>query len=387
MNMNAVGIDVSKRKSTVAILRPGGKAVGKPFDVPHLSADFQSLIKRIRELDGETRIVMECTGRYYEPVARELSQAGFFVSAVNPQIIRNFQGQDNPLRKVKTDKADSVKIARYTLDNWANLKQYSLMDELRSQLKTMNRQFDFYMKHKTAMKNNLIGILDQTYPGANAYFDSPCCTDDTLIIYRFGTDKKRCAAYCDAENNAEQKSRLISCKKSDGIFRTDSGYRRKNLFLQIIRAADEGRYTLCPLRVLFVQNQCDKFKRFIACILERMSLTGSREGNVSRAHRNNGAVVVKFPFAAVNIIRFRFVFMNMIADRTSGLQCTVGKNTSFLVHFFGITQQMAHGDISGAVKGSGFLFNGSFVAFSYHRDSSILPVPVYSGCRHTFRLF
>ena len=37
MNMNAVGIDVSKRKSTVAILRPGGKVVVKPFDVPHLS--------------------------------------------------------------------------------------------------------------------------------------------------------------------------------------------------------------------------------------------------------------------------------------------------------------------------------------------------------------
>ena len=118
-----------------------------------------------------------CTGHYYEPVARELSQAGFFVSAVNPQIIRNFQGQDNPLRKVKTDKADSVKIARYTLDSWANLKQYSLMDELRSQLKTMNRQFDFYMKHKTAMKNNLIGLIDQTYPTANTYFDSPARED------------------------------------------------------------------------------------------------------------------------------------------------------------------------------------------------------------------
>ena len=139
MNMNAVGIDVSKRKSTVAILRPGGKVVTKPFDVPHLSADFQSLKKLIRDLEGETRIVMECTGRYYEPVARELSQAGFFVSAVNPQIIHDFQGQDNPLRKIKTDKADSVKIARYTLDSWANLKQYNLMDELRSQLKKSNR--------------------------------------------------------------------------------------------------------------------------------------------------------------------------------------------------------------------------------------------------------
>ena len=177
MNMNAVGIDVSKRKSTVAILHPGGKVVVKPFDVPHLSTDFQALIKLIRALDGETRIVMECTGHYYEPVVRKLSQAGLFVSAVNPQIIRNFQGQDNPLRKVKTDKADSVKIARYTLDSWANLKQYSLMDELRSQLKTMNRQFNFYMKHKTAMKNNLIGLIDQTYPGANACFDSPVRED------------------------------------------------------------------------------------------------------------------------------------------------------------------------------------------------------------------
>ena len=34
-------------------------------------------------------------------------------------------------------------------------------------IKTMNRQFGFYMKHKTAMKNNFIGILDQTYPGVN----------------------------------------------------------------------------------------------------------------------------------------------------------------------------------------------------------------------------
>lgn len=51
------------------------------------------------------------------------------------------------------------------------------MDELRSHLKTMNRQFDFYMKHKTAMKNNLIGLIDQTYPGANTCFDGPARED------------------------------------------------------------------------------------------------------------------------------------------------------------------------------------------------------------------
>lgn len=51
------------------------------------------------------------------------------------------------------------------------------MDEIRNQLKTMNRQFGTYMKHKMAMKNNLIGILDQTYPGVNTYFDSPARND------------------------------------------------------------------------------------------------------------------------------------------------------------------------------------------------------------------
>ena len=35
LNMNAAGIDVSSRKSTVAILRPFGEVVKLPFDVSH----------------------------------------------------------------------------------------------------------------------------------------------------------------------------------------------------------------------------------------------------------------------------------------------------------------------------------------------------------------
>ena len=185
MNMNAVGIDVSKGKSMVAILRPYGEIVSSPFEIKHTSSNIQSLIAQIRSIDGESRIVMEHTGRYYEPLARELSLAGLFVTAVNPKLIKDFGAHS--LRKVKSDKADSVKIARYTLDSWTELKQYSLMDELRNQLKTMNRQFGFYMKHKTAMKNNLIGILDQTYPGVNTYFDSPAREDGSQKWVDFST--------------------------------------------------------------------------------------------------------------------------------------------------------------------------------------------------------
>lgn len=173
--MNAVGIDVSKGKSTVTIRRPGDVVIMPPCDIPHTQSAINNLIGQLRSLDGETKVCMEHTGRYYEPVATWLSDAGIFVSAVNPILIRDFG--DDSLRTPKTDKADSKKIARYTLDRWAKLPHYGSMDKTRNQLKTMNRQFGFYMAHKTAMKNNLIALLDQAYPGANAFFDSPARSD------------------------------------------------------------------------------------------------------------------------------------------------------------------------------------------------------------------
>ena len=173
--LNAVGIDVSKGRSTVAVLQPGGVVVRKPFDVYHKQSELKELSSFIKSLDGETRAVMECTGPYHRPVVEVLRRAGIFVSAVNPHLIKNFG--NNTIRKVKTDPADAKKIARYTLDNWASLKEYSSMDAKREQLKTMNAQFDFFMKQKTAAKTNLISLLDNTYPGVNTLFDSPVRSD------------------------------------------------------------------------------------------------------------------------------------------------------------------------------------------------------------------
>lgn len=84
------------------------------------------------------------------------------MSAVNPKIIKDFE--DASLQKVKSDKVNSVKTARHALDSWTKLKHYSLMGEIRNQLKIMNHQFGFYMKYKTAIKNNLIDIFYQTSP-------------------------------------------------------------------------------------------------------------------------------------------------------------------------------------------------------------------------------
>ena len=74
--MNAVGIDVSSRKSTVAVLRPFGEVVKLPFDVRHSAEDLTALAAQLKSIDGETRVVMEHTGRYYESIAKVLHEAG-----------------------------------------------------------------------------------------------------------------------------------------------------------------------------------------------------------------------------------------------------------------------------------------------------------------------
>ena len=62
--MNAVGIDVSKGKSMVAIMRPFGEIVSTPFEIKHTTSDINSLVELINSVEGESRIVMEHTGRY-----------------------------------------------------------------------------------------------------------------------------------------------------------------------------------------------------------------------------------------------------------------------------------------------------------------------------------
>ena len=120
--MNAVGIDVSKGKSMVCVMRPFGEVVLEPFEVLHTAQNLHDLAEKLKALDGETRVVLEATGNYHKPVAFVLHDAGLFVSVVNPVLIHDYD--NNSLRRVKTDRKDAVKIANYTLDKWTRLRQY-----------------------------------------------------------------------------------------------------------------------------------------------------------------------------------------------------------------------------------------------------------------------
>ena len=173
--MNSVGIDVSKGKSIIAVMRPFGEVVCSPFEVSHTSSELSKLTKLLKSLDGETRVIMEATGNYHLPIAVTLHKAGIYVSVVNAMLVHDYG--NNTLRRAKTDKKDAVKLANYGLDRWLNLPKFSPEEEIRMQLKTCYRQYQQYSKVQTVLSNNLISLLDTVFPGVNRLFSSPVRAD------------------------------------------------------------------------------------------------------------------------------------------------------------------------------------------------------------------
>ena len=176
--MHTVGIDVSKGKSMIAVMRPGGEEVFKPFEVHHTGHDLTLLSDKLKSLGGETRVVMEATGSYHLPIARLLDHAGFYVSVVNPILIYGYG--NNSVRRGKTDKKDALKIAGYGLQYWNDLPRYVPQEPARQLLKTCYRQYQEYSKTSSMFKNNLISLMDQYFPGVNDLFSSPVRSDGSL---------------------------------------------------------------------------------------------------------------------------------------------------------------------------------------------------------------
>lgn len=157
MRINSVGIDVSKGKSMIAVMRPFGELVVPPFEIYHTDSKLCELAKLLRSPPGETRVVMEATGNYHFPVAWLLNDSGFYVSVVNAMLVHDYG--NNSLRRAKTDKKDAIKLANYGLDHWLTLPRYVPEEDTRLMLKNCYRQYQQYSKVQTMLKNNLISLL------------------------------------------------------------------------------------------------------------------------------------------------------------------------------------------------------------------------------------
>lgn len=209
--MNSVGIDVSKGKSMIAVMRPFGEVVVSPFEVQHTDNELSNLAKLLKSLDGETRVVMESTGNYHAPVAWLLHDAGLFVSVVNAILVHDYG--NNSLRKAKTDKKDAIKLANYGLDHWLTLPRYFPEEDTRLMLKSCYRQYQQYSKLQTMLKNNLISLLDNAFPDANRFFRSPPRADGSEKWVDFVAAFWHCECVCGLSERAFTTKYQKWCRK------------------------------------------------------------------------------------------------------------------------------------------------------------------------------
>lgn len=106
-----------------------------------------------------------------ETSGTDTEKSRFFVSVVNAMLIHDFS--DNSIRKLKTDRADSLKIANYALTFWNELPPFDDEEETRLLLETQSRMYERITTTATALKNGLIALSDQTFAGVNLAFDQP----------------------------------------------------------------------------------------------------------------------------------------------------------------------------------------------------------------------
>ena len=210
--MNSVGIDISKGRSTVAVMRPFGEVVISPFEVRHTDSELSELARRLKSLDGETRVVMEATGNYHAPVAWLLHDAGLYISVVNAKLVHGYGNND--LRHVKTDRKDAVKLANYGLDRWLTLPRYVPEEDTRLLLKSCYRQYRQYSKVQTVLKNNLISLLDTTFPNANRLFNSPVRADGSEKWVDFVAEFWHCGCVCERSEKAFLNKYQRWCRKN-----------------------------------------------------------------------------------------------------------------------------------------------------------------------------
>ena len=201
--MISVGIDVSKGKSMVCIMKPGGEVLKTPFEMLHSMESILHLVKLINSYDEEVRVILEDTGHYHLPVVTLLVEKGIFTCCVNALRMKKFCSQS--IRRAKTDKIDAVHIAQFGLTYWDELSPVKPPEYIYQELKLLARQYYQTVSMLVKAKVNLSNLLDQTMPNIKELMsDSPGnhkLTDFVKRYYHYGHilemgEKRFTSDYC-----------------------------------------------------------------------------------------------------------------------------------------------------------------------------------------------
>ncbi len=159
-----LAIDMAKYHPMALLCDYQGQILEPPFAFgPHATglAEVQQRVTRHQAENGWDHIIVgiEPTGRYHEPIVRELRTWGWTVRVISPNATAIERRADQ--RRSKTDPIDLMAIARCVLNQRGS--DWPLRDGLPAALQAISRSRRAMVRQATQCKNLIRSVLDQTF--------------------------------------------------------------------------------------------------------------------------------------------------------------------------------------------------------------------------------
>jgi transposase len=185
--MYYLGIDIAKHNHVASLIDNDGKIIIKTIKFSNTAEGYEKLKSQvmsampnvaltgddIKSDDGRgeagkvsnVMVAMEATGHYWLSLFSALVDDGFSVSVYNPFQIKSFRGAFHN-RRQKTDVIDAIIIANYirTFGGYACI----LPSEALMSLKQLTRYRSDLVHNISAVKNQVLTILDKIFPEFNS---------------------------------------------------------------------------------------------------------------------------------------------------------------------------------------------------------------------------
>ena len=162
-------IDITKLNHFVSVVSVDGEVLVKPFKFTNDNDDFCKMLSTLAPYEqGSLIIGLESTAHYADNLVEFLVSRRYRVCIINP--IQTSSMHKNNIRKTKTDKVDTLVIAKILITQPHRLISQEDIDLMH--LKSLGRSRQKNIKEQTRLKIQITAYVDRVFPELQYFFKS-----------------------------------------------------------------------------------------------------------------------------------------------------------------------------------------------------------------------
>ena len=227
-----VGIDIAKLNHFASAIDSDGVLLFEPFEFLNDNAGFFTLLSKLNSFEPDDIIIgLESTAHYGNNLVSFLVSKGFHVCVINP--IQTANLRKNNIRKTKTDKVDTLVIAK-AVALMDHPRFVTLYDIALMQLKNLGRFRMKLVKQRSRTKIQLTACLDQVFPELQYFFKSGIHQKTVYAILKEAPSASRIASM----HLTHLKNLLVS--NSQGHFKKETALELRVLAQKSVGTVDRS---------------------------------------------------------------------------------------------------------------------------------------------------